>query len=568
MMSGLLNSGDLDSARAMFDEMPQRDVVSWNTLISAYVKAGQMDAAQDLFDQMYERDSVSWNVLISGYSHNGESNKALSVFSRMLADGNKPDNATLLAIASACSSASSVESKIVDRIASFAKSVNSVSVSTALSNIYAKVGRMEEAREVFDEIPEKDLVAWNAMIAGYAQNQRPAEAIELFRLMQKSTNGPKIRPDGVTMISLIDSCSQMGASSLGEWVHAYIRKNRIETDTVLMTALFDMYAKCGDLDRARCLFAEMPGKDLASWNAMIKVLGVHGQGNEALEMFSLMEKDGIVPNDVTFVGLLNACSHGGLVVKGLELLELMQSRYSIAPCIEHYGCVVDLLGRAGRLVEAYELVKNIAVEPDIVIWGALLGACRSHQNLELAEVAAQRLVELDPGHDGNYVLLSNVYASMGKWGNADKVRAQMRARQVQKVPGCSAIELGGVVHEFSAGDRSHPKSNEIYEAWDELVKQLKMLGYEPDRGALLKNLDEEDKEEALYRHSEKLALSFALISSESRSPIRIIKNLRICNDCHRVMELVSELEEREITVRDRIRFHHFSAGSCSCGGYW
>ncbi|EHA8592093.1 putative Pentatricopeptide repeat-containing protein [Cocos nucifera] len=246
----------------------------------------------------------------------------------------------------------------------------------------------------------------------------------------------------------------------------------------------------------------------------------------------------------------------------------MQSRYSIAPCIEHYGCVVDLLVRAGQLVEAYELVKNMPVDPDKVIWGALLGACRSHQNLELAEVAAQTLVELDPGHDGNYVLLSNVYASMGKWGNVDKVRAQMRARQVHKAPGCSTVELGGVVHEFTAADRSHPRSNEIYGAWDELVKQLKMIGYEPDQGALLKNLDEEDREEALYQHSEKLALSFALISSESRSPIRIVKNLRICNDCHRVMELVSELQKREITVRDRIRFHHFSAGSCSCGGYW
>ncbi|KAG1326313.1 putative Pentatricopeptide repeat-containing protein [Cocos nucifera] len=228
-----------------------------------------MDVAQDLFDKMHEMDSVSWNVLISGYAQNGESDKALSVFSQMLVAGIKPDNATLLTVMSACSSVCSVESKVVDRIASFAKSVNSVSVSTALLNLYAKVGRMQEAREVFDAIPEKDLVAWNAMIAGYAQNQRPPEAIELFRLMQKSRNGVKIRPDGVTMISLIDSCSQMGALSLGEWVYAYIRKNRIEADTVLMTAIVDMYAKCGDLDRARCLFAEMPEKDLASWNAMI-----------------------------------------------------------------------------------------------------------------------------------------------------------------------------------------------------------------------------------------------------------------------------------------------------------
>ncbi|XXG79316.1 hypothetical protein AAC387_Pa09g0416 [Persea americana] len=567
MVSGLLSLGNWEAAKEMFDEMPDRDVVSWNTLISAFAKGGQLDVARRLFDEMPERNLVSWNALIAGFAQNDRNDEALEMFSQMLECGVVPDNVTILSVVSAVSGARSPDCGVVDRILSFARSTRSVSVTTAVLNLYAKFGRVDDARKIFDEIPEKDVVTWNAMIGGYSQNQRPIEAIELFRRMQDQY-GSKVKPDGVTMVSLITSCSQMGALGLGEWVHAYIEKNGIELDVFLVTALIDMYAKCGDLKRSELLFWGMSEKDLTSWNAMIKALAVHGKGNEALKIFSLMETSGLMPNYVTFVGLLSACSHGGLVEEGLELFHSMQSRYNIVPRIEHYGCVVDLLGRAGRLAEAYEFIKNMPIEPDVVAWGALLGASRSHQNVELAEEAAHRLVELEPRHDGNYVLLSNVYASAGKWGEVAKVRARMKARLVEKTPGCSAVELGGVVYEFSAGDRSHPLATEIYAAWDKLVERLKPMGYEPNTGALLRNLDEEDKEEALYRHSEKLALSLALISSTDVSPIRIVKNLRICSDCHRAMELVSKLEGREIIIRDRNRFHHFIGGHCSCAGYW
>ncbi|XP_058077088.1 pentatricopeptide repeat-containing protein At1g08070, chloroplastic-like [Magnolia sinica] len=567
VVAGLLGSGDLESAKNLFDEMPERDVVSWNTLISALAKVGELGKARALFDEMPERNLVTWNALIAGFSQNGQCDEALSVFSQMLKSGVEPDNVTILTVVSAVGGAHSPDTDAVDRILSFARSSNSISVSTAVLNLYAKFGKIDDARKIFDEIPEKDLVTWNAMIGGYSQNQRPVEAIELFCQMQ-AENRSRVKPDGVTMVSLTVSCSQMGALGLGEWVHAYIEKNGIELDVFLSTALIDMYAKCGDLNCSCHLFWGLPKRDLACWNAMIKGLAIHGQGNEALEIFSLMERDAVAPNDITFVGLLSACSHGGLAAEGLELFDSMQSRYSIIPRIEHYGCVVDLLGRAGRLAEAYEFVKSMPVEPDVIVWGALLGACRSHQNVELAEEAARQLVELEPKHDGNYVLLSNVYASAGKWGDVAKVRAHMKAHDVRKKPGCSAVELGGVVHEFIAGDRSHLRSAEIYAAWDRLVERLKLIGYEPDTGALLRNLEEEDKEAALYRHSEKLALSFMLISSKDGSPIRIVKNLRICSDCHRAMELVSQLEEREIIVRDRNRFHHFNGGHCSCGGYW
>lgn len=567
VISGLLKLGDLEYAKRFFDEMPEKDVVSWNTLMSAFARAGELESARKLFDEMPERNLVSWNALIAALSQNGEHDEALLLFSRMLESGVKPDKVTILSVVSAIAGAHTPDQSVVDQILSFSRSTNSVSVLTAVLNLYAKFGRIGDARKIFDEIPEKDIITWNAMIGGYSQNRQPNEAIELFRQMQEQ-RGSKVRPDGVTMVGLISSCAQMGALGLGEWVHAYIEKNEIELDVFLVTALIDMYARCGDLNRSRLLFWGMPKGDLASWNAMIKGLAIHGKGNEALEIFSMMERSRVVPNYITFVGLLSACSHGGLVEKGLELFYSMQSQYSIAPRIELYGCVVDLLGRAGRLTEAYEFIKCMPIEPDAVVWGALLGACRSHQNVELAEESARRLVELEPSHDGNYVLLSNVFASEGKWEDVAKVRAHMRAQNVQKTPGCSGVELGGTVYEFSAGDRSHPRSPEIYAAWDRLVEQLKPMGYEPNTRALLRNLDEEDKEAALYRHSEKLALSFALISSSDGSPIRIVKNLRICGDCHRAMELVSELKGREIIIRDRNRFHHFSAGRCSCEGYW
>ncbi|KAG6467025.1 pentatricopeptide repeat-containing protein At1g08070, chloroplastic-like [Zingiber officinale] len=453
LMTGLLNSGDVNHARHLFDQMPRRDVVSWNSLLSAYAWAGDMNTVQELFDEMPERDSVSWNVLIAGYTENGQNDKALSIFEQMITAGFRPDNATLLSAASACTGACSVSENVLNHVISCLKSANSASVSTALLSLCAKVGRVDEARSVFEQIPEKDLVAWNAMIAAYAQNQRPVEAIELFKLMQGCSLQVGVMPDSVTMISLINCCAQIGILSLGEWIHAYIRRNGIECNTILSTALIDMYANCGDIDRSQHLFSDMPEKDLATWNAMIKGLAIHGRGLEALELFSSMENHGPVPNEVTFIGLLTACSHGGLIAEGLKLLELLQKRYGLVPCIEHYGSVVDLLGRAGKLSEAYELIENMPIKPDVVVWSSLLSACQSYRNVELAEKAAQKVIELDPGNDSHYVLLSNVYASRGKWTEAAQVRALMKACRVQKKPGCSAVELDGVVHEFEASDQ-------------------------------------------------------------------------------------------------------------------
>ncbi|KAF9621817.1 hypothetical protein IFM89_028255 [Coptis chinensis] len=500
MVSGLLSAGNLEAAGKLFNEMPHRDVVSWNTMVSAYAKSGDIENARKLFKEMPNRNVVSWNALLAGLSQNGQYDEALSVFSQMLTSGIKPDNATILSVVSSVSAASLEEERFIEHIIILAKSAESVSVSKAMLKMYSKLGRVDQARKLFDEIPEKDLATWNSMIVGYSQNQRPAEAIELFQHMQSECKCKiGIKPDGITMVSLIDACSQLGTLGLGEWLHAYIEKNRIELDVFLVTALIDMYAKCGDLGRSGHLFLGMPRRDLATWNAMIKGLSIHGQGKEALEIFFQMKRNGVTPNDITFIGLLSACNHGGLTAEGLKLFDAMESEYAIVPKIEHYGCVVDLLSRAGRLTDAYEFVKHMPIEPDRAVWGALLSACRFYQNVELAEIVACKLVELDPRHDGNYVLLSNVYASAGKWRDVARVRACMKAQHVQKAPGCSSVVIEGVVHEFTSGDKSHPSIEVIYNAWDELVKRMKHMGYEPDTGVSLRNMDEEESEQALYR---------------------------------------------------------------------
>ncbi|CAN6469261.1 unnamed protein product [Victoria cruziana] len=566
LIGSFVSRGNMVRARKLFDEMPGRDIASWNTMLSGYAKAGDLVEARRLFEEMPEKNLVSWNAMIAAYAQNGKGEDALTVFSKMRESSVRPGLATMLTVMSIVSNMSNADNVnwVVDLAAS-SEFANSVSILTATVNLYSKFGRIDDACRVFSGIHVKDTVCYNAMIGGFTQNQEPSKALELFRQMQAEV----VEPDAMTMVSVLSACAQLGALGLGEWVHDYVERNGIFMDVYLGTALVDMYARCGDIDRSRRVFNKIPQRDVASWNAMIRGLAMHGHGSGALELFLQMEMEGYSPNYITFVALLSACSHEGLVSHGFSIFNSMKARYGITPGIEHYGCMVDLLGRGGRLAEAREFIENMPIEPDSAIWAALLSACRFHDNLDLAKEATEKLIALNPNHDGNYVLLSNIYAKAGKWEDVARVRESMRSQGVRKTPGCSAVEIGNSVYEFTAGDRSHPQWAEIYAKWNELAKQLKPMGYSPHTGSVLRGiLDEEEKEQALYRHGEKLAVSFALITTKPGTPIRIVKNLRICADCHRAFELISALLGRKITVRDRNRFHHFREGRCSCRGYW
>ena len=337
---------------------------------------------------------------------------------------------------------------------------------------------------------------------------------------------------------------------------------------MVKTALLDMYAKCGDLDGAHKLFVKTTDRDICMWNAMMTGFAMHGCGNEALKLFEEMERLGVEPNGITFVAIIKACSHAGLVIEGRRLFDKMVQCYGLVPKIEHYGCVVDLLGRAGQLVEAHEFIKSMPIMPNAVVWGSLIAACKVHKNPDLGEVAAKELLGLEPKNLSYNILMSNIYASANRWNDVARMRQEVKDRGIKKQPGLSSIEVDGSIHAFVSGDMAHPKTGKIYEMMTKMSMKLKDAGYTPNTSMVLQNIGEEEKETALNYHSEKLAMAFGLISTAAGTPIRIVKNLRICDDCHDATKLLSKIYGRVIIVRDRNRFHHFREGSCSCGDYW
>lgn len=441
-----------------------------------------------------------------------------------------------------------------------------IHVATTLVDFYAKYGQISSARYVFDGISDKNVVCWSAMIGCYAKNNRPFEAMERFHSMIKDV--PYEEPNSVTMVSVLQACSSLSALGQGRVAHAYILRHGHTSIISVMNALLTMYVKCGNLDAARCIFDLMSRKDVVSWNSMISGYGIHGFGRKAIQIFNEMTDAGIVANEITFVCVLGACSHAGLIEEGKSLFDCMVHKYNLIPCAEHYSSMVDLLGRSGRLDEAAKIVEMMRMEPGPTVWGSLLGACRIHGNVELAERASVRLFELEPSNAGNYVLLADIYAQAKMWESVDKVKKLLEDRGLRKVPGCSWIELKKKMHSFVSVDELNPQIEQLHALLVELSTEMKLQGYVPDTKVVLYELDKNEKEKIVLGHSEKLALAFGLINTKNGDTIRITKNLRLCEDCHAVNKFISKFANREIIVRDVNRFHHFRDGVCSCADYW
>ncbi|CAM0905338.1 unnamed protein product [Alopecurus aequalis] len=442
-----------------------------------------------------------------------------------------------------------------------------VFVKNSLVHLYGACGLFESAHRVFEEIPlpERNLVSWNSVMNGFAANGRPNEVLTIFREMLEVD----LEPDGFTMVNVLTACAEIGALALGRRVHVSVVKVGLVGNTHVGNALIDLYAKCGGVEDARKVFEEMGvGRTVVSWTSLIVGLAGNGFGKDALELFGVMEREKLIPTEITMVGVLYACSHCGLVDDGFRYFNRMKEEYGIATRIEHLGCMVDLLGRAGRVEEAYNYISTMPLEPNAVVWRTLLGACAMHKKLELGEAAWARLVELDPGHSGDYVLLSNLYAAVGRWADVHVLRKTMVTHGVRKNPGHSLVELRNSVYEFVMGDRSHPESDQIYQMLAQIAGRLRHQGYVPRTSNVLADIEDEEKETALNYHSERLAIAFALLKSLPGTPIRIVKNLRVCGDCHSVIKQISKVYDREIIVRDRSRFHHFRGGDCSCKDYW
>ncbi|XP_057417499.1 pentatricopeptide repeat-containing protein At1g08070, chloroplastic [Lotus japonicus] len=561
--------GELELARLVFDKSSLRDAVSFTVLVTGYVSMGYVDDARGLFDEIPDKDVVSWNAMIAGYVQSGRFQEALDCFRQMQEEENiSPNEGTMVSLLSACGNLGLLE--FGNWISSWIREHrhgSNLQLSNALIDMYAKCGEIDAARELFDgiELEEKDVISWNTMIGGYSCLGFYQEALALFELMLRSN----VRPNDVTFLGILPACASLGALDLGKWVHAYIDKNLKSTSSAsLWTSLIDMYAKCGCIEAAEQVFRSMHCRSLASWNAMISGLAMHGHAERALGLFSEMAKEGFQPDEITFVGVLSACTQAGLVDLGDQYFKSMIQDYRISPKLQHYGCMIDLLARAGKFDEAKILMRNMEMEPDGAIWGSLLSACRDHGDVELGEYVAERLFQLEPENPGAFVLLSNIYARAGRWDDAARIRTKLNDKGMKKVPGCTSIEIDGVVHEFLVGDKLHPQSKNIYTMLNEVDRLLKENGFVPDTSEVLYDMDEEWKEGALSQHSEKLAIAFGLISSEPGTKIRIVKNLRVCGNCHSATKLLSKIFNREIIARDRNRFHHFKDGVCSCNDCW
>lgn len=431
--------------------------------------------------------------------------------------------------------------------------------------MYSTCGDLNSAMLVFDQMPDRDVVSWTSIINGYVESGNSTEALKLFERMQNAG----VAPNDATAVSVLRACADAGAVSVGQRVHQIINRHWLDSKPNVTTALIDMYSKCGCIDTALLLFDELVEKDVFAWTAMVSGLASHGQSEDAVELFHQMQKLNLRPDGRTITAVLSACRNAGWVREGWDFFNSMENDYKIQPKIQHYGCMVDLFARAGHLNEAEELIKRMPIEPDTILWRTLIWACKIHGDVDRGErLMKQHLLKMDSVDSGSYVLLGNMYASVGKWHEKARVRGLMTQRRIEKSPGCSKIEVNGTIHEFVAGDSGHPEAERIYGKWDEIVENLRLEGYQPKLSEVLLDIEDGDKASQLQHHSEKLAVAFGLISTDPESKILVVKNLRSCEDCHSAMKLVSKIFRREIIIRDRIRFHHFKNGACSCGDYW
>lgn len=438
-----------------------------------------------------------------------------------------------------------------------------VFVGSSLVDMYAKCGEIGHARKMFDEMPEKNVVSWSGMIYGYAQLGDNEEALKLFR----QALFEHLDVNDFTFSSVIRVCGNSTLLELGKQIHGLCFKTSFDSSSFVGSSLVSLYSKCGVIEEAYRVFGDIPVRNLGMWNAMLIACAQHAHTDRAFELFKEMEGAGMKPNFITFLCVLYACSHAGLVEKGRHYFQLMKE-YGIEPGDQHYASMVDLLGRAGKLQDAVSITEEMPIEPTESVWGALLTGCRIHGNTELAAFAADKVFELGPVSPGIHVLLSNAYAAAGRWEEAAKARKTLRDRGMKKETGLSWVEEGNRVHTFVSGDRSNAKTLEIYQKLEELGEEMERAGYVADTSFVLREVDGEEKSRTIRYHSERLAIAFGLITFPPERPIRVMKNLRVCGDCHTAIKFMSKCTGRVIIVRDNNRFHRFDDGKCTCGDYW
>ncbi|XP_021725463.1 pentatricopeptide repeat-containing protein At1g20230-like [Chenopodium quinoa] len=596
-------SADLSKAKEIHDDAVRfrflSDLTVGNALINMYGKCKCCEGALSVFNELPVRDVISWTSLLSSYVSCGFLGDALIVFREMGLCGLRPNEVTVSSILPACSKLKCLDlgRQIHGYVVKDGFGENTF-VTSALVDLYAICSCLKEAQLVFDSMLVRDIVSWNVILSAYFLNGESERALSLFGemrthrvtlnydswntviggcvqngentqalelLVQMQVQG--LKPNHITLTSALPACSNLERLRKGKEIHAYIFRNKIFADMTTTTALIYMYAKCGELEISSQIFNMMPRKDAIAWNTMIIANAMHGRGEKALLLFKNMITYGVKPNSVTFTGVLSGCSHSRLVDEGLQAFHSMRDHF-IEPDADHYSSLVDVLSRAGRLKEAYEYIQKMPMKPTAAAWGALLAGCRVYKNVDLARIAAKHLFEIEPDNPGNYVLLSNIFVAGKLWGEASKYRRIMEEKGISKPPGCSWIQVKNKVYSFVVGDNSNEQSDKISQFLSNIRYKVRLAGYLPNTDFVLQDLDQEEKEEVLCNHSEKLAVAFGLLNLNGESSIRVFKNLRICGDCHNFIKFTAKVVGIQIIVRDSLRFHHFKDGLCSCQDFW
>lgn len=530
------------------------DVFVGSSLVDMYAKCGSLEDSCQVFNSLTERNVVAYNAMIAGYAQCGLGQEALHLYREMQTKSITPDVTTFLCILKACGSIGAEhEGKQICSQVAARELERDASLGISMLDMYVKCGNVKDARAVFDKMQTKSVVTWNAMIAGYAQNGHGQESLELYSDMQQCG----ILADTVTFVSLLKACGSLGASREGKQMHSQILERGLQSDVMVQNTLVDMYAKCGSLGDAQRVFDSMSTRNVVTWNAIINGYGQHNDCETAIQRFEDMQLEGVAPDAATFTSVLVACSHAGLVSEGFHYFQVMTKEHGILPTDDHYMCMVDLLGRSGRLHEAHDMLVFSGPQTTVG-WISLLSACKTHSSVEWGSLCFDQLTALEPEEASAYALMSDIYVAAGRWKDAHHVGKLKKHVAAQKLPAKALLELSDQVLEFNVGDSG-----------DHLSAKLRSLNCMVDesRGASLEGSASSDngKEDTLCGHAEKLALAHGLLNTPEGTALLVTKNLRMCDNCHNGTKIISKVEKREIIIRDAHRVHHFKDGFCSCG---
>ncbi|CAH9119715.1 unnamed protein product [Cuscuta europaea] len=558
-------SGFIREAKQVFDELPEKNLVLSNTMIMGFLRCGMVKEAERLFVCLLERDSITWTTMITGLTHNGLDIRALEIFREMKRQKFTLDQFTFGSTLTACGSMMALkEGKQIHAYAIRWYHMDNIFVASALVDMYSKCRSIKYAENVFRRMKMKNIVSWTAMVVGYGQNGHSEQAVQTYSEMQKNM----VKADEFTLGSVVSSCANLASSEEGAQFHGQALVSGLISFITVSNALVTLYGKCGSIDESHKLFCEIEIKDEVTWTALVSGYAQFGKAAETIDLFEKMLKQRLQPDEITFVGVLAACSRGGLVDKGKYYFDSMVRDHKVMPNLDHYTCMIDLLSRSGQLDEAKHFIQSMPCQPDAIGWATLLSSCRTRGNMEIGKWAAESLLHTDPQNPASYVLLISLHAARGDWDEVALLRKAMRDRGVKKEPGFSWIKYKNKLHVFSADDKSSPYSDKIYVELESLYHKMVDGGYIPDVSSVQHNVEESEKVQMLNHHSEKLAIAFGLLFVPPKLPIKVVKNLRVCVDCHNATKIISRITGREILVRDSVRFHLFKDGKCSCGDFW